>query len=43
MDSYVAELSTILDSFFTNTTSDLYGVVVGGGGEPRSGGLSNVL
>ena len=44
-DGLLAELPAILDSFFTSTTSDYIGVVgwgwlVGGGGEPRSGGES---
>ena len=37
-DGLLTELSAILDSFFTSTTSDYIGVLVGGGGEPRSGG-----
>ena len=42
-DGLLAELPAILDSFFTSTTSEYIGVVgrgwlVGGGGEPRSGG-----
>ena len=37
-DGLLAELSAILDSFFTSTTSEYIRVVGGGGGEPRSGG-----
>jgi len=32
-DSYVAELPTILDSFYTTITNDHIGVEIGGGGE----------
>jgi len=33
-DSYVAELPTLLDSFYTTIINDHIGVEVGGGGEP---------
>ena len=33
----LAELPTILDSFYTTITNDHIGVEVGGGGEPRKG------
>ena len=38
LDGLLAELPAILDSFFTSTTSDYMEWLVGGGGEPRSGG-----
>ena len=39
----LAELPTILDSFYTTITNDHIGVEVGGGGSHGSGGFFHVL